>query len=126
MNLTYRIVRRLLRDDDVQFSRNRNFEAFEDPKVQRAMRLYRLLRSLEADLLALGDKGQVRLEAVERDDEQVVIRLSFDEANGRRVTYLEPPEWQLLLESDAVAKMLRQAMTSADAATRRRLIEDLN
>ena len=126
MDLTYRIVRRLLRDDEVQFSRNRNFEAYEDPKVQRAMRLYRLLRSLEEDLLALEDRRAVQLEAVERDEEQVTVKLTFGEGNGRRITYLEPQEWELLLENQRVSDILRQSMERADAKTRRRLIADLN
>ncbi len=126
MDLTYRIVRRLLRDDDVQFSRNRNFEAYEDPKVQRAMRLYRLLRSLEEDLLALQDRRAVQLEAVERDESQVTVKLTFGEGNGRRVTYLEPQEWELLLENERVSDILRGSMDRADAETRRRLTEDLN
>lgn len=126
MDLTYRIVRRLLRDDEVQFSRNRNFEAYEDPKVQRAMRLYRLLRSLEKDLLALEDPQAVQLEAVERDEQQVTVKLSFGEGNGRRVTYLEPQEWELLLENKRVSDILRGSMDRADPRTRRRVIEDLN
>ncbi len=118
MDLTYRIVRRLLRDDDVQFSRNRNFEAYEDPQVKRAMRLYRHLRSLEEDLLALGEGDKVDLETVERREDQVTVKLVFSEQKGRRISYLDPREWELLLENERVSGILRGLMERADVATR--------
>ncbi len=118
MDLTYLIVRRLLRDDDVQFSRNRNFEAYEDPQVKRAMRLYRHLQSLEDDLLALDDPQTVRLQAVERDEEQVTVRLVFSRQKGRRISYLAPREWELLLENERVSDILRTVMQRADEQTR--------
>ena len=115
MDLTYRIVRRLLRDDEVQFSRNRNFEAYEDPQVKRAMRLYRHLRSLEEDLLALGEDDSVDLETVERSEDKVTVKLVFSEQKGRRISYLDPREWELLLESDEVSGILRELVEEADA-----------
>lgn len=125
MDLTYRIVRRLLRDDEVQFSRNRNFEAYEDRRVKRAMRLFRHLRSLEEDLLRLeGEKG-VHLEAVEREGEAVTVRLVFDEREGRRISYLKEPEWRLLLENQRVSAILRELMANADRRTREVLEEEL-
>ncbi len=126
MDLTYRIVRRLLRDDDVQFSRNKNFEAYEDPQVKRAMRLYRHLHSLEEDLLALEDPSMVRLEAVEETDERVTVRLVFVEQKGRRISYLKPREWELLLENERVSDILRGLLSRADAETRRILRRDLS
>lgn len=124
MDLTYRIVRRLLRDDEVQFSRNKNFEAYEDPKVQRAMRLYRHLQSLEDDLLELDDPEGVQLEAVERSEDEVTVRLIFADRSGRRISYLKPREWELLLENDRVSELLRDLIDRADPATRRLLEED--
>lgn len=121
MDLTFKIVRRLLRDDDVAFSRNRNFEAYQDPRVKRALRLYRHLRSLERDLLRLGQPDQVRLEAVEREGEQVVVRLEFMEQRGKRVSYLSAQEWGLLLESERVCAILSDLLEKAPAAVRRAL-----
>ncbi len=125
MDLTYRIVRRLLRDDDVQFSRNKNFEAYEDPKVKRAMRLYRHLQSVEDDLLELREPQTVRLEAVERSEQQVTVRLIFEEQRGRRISYLKPREWELLLENERVSNILRGLIERADPPTRRVLRDDL-
>lgn len=126
MDLTYRIVRRLLRDDDVQFSRNRNFEAYEDPQVKRAMRLYRHLQSLEDDLLALEQQDSVDLETVERTKDQVTVKLVFSEQKGRRISYLKPREWALLLENDRISGILRQLLDDADPSTREALREQLS
>ena len=125
MDLTYRIVRRLLRDDDVQFSRNRNFEAYEDRRVKRAMRLYRHLRSLEEDLLRLEGEEGVHLEAVEQEGEEVTVRLTFDERQGRRISYLKEREWRLLLENEEILVILRALMEQADQRTREVLEREL-
>ena len=118
MDLTYRIVRRLLRDDDVQFSRNRNFDAYEDAQVKRAMRLYRHLQSLEDDLLEVDTADSVDLETVERNQGKVTVRLVFAERKGRRISYLEPREWELLLENERVSDILRSLIDRADVQTR--------
>jgi hypothetical protein len=121
MDLTFKIVRRLLRDDEVGFSRNRNFEAYEDPKVKRAVRIYRHLSSVEDDLLEVG--GGVDLEAVERDEGRVVIKLSFAEGSGRRVSFLTPREWGLLLENERVTDILVDLVDEASENTRGMLHE---
>lgn len=126
MDLTYRIVRRLLRDDEVQFSRNKNFEAYEDSRVKRAMRLYRHLQSLEDDLLALEGENSVSLEGVERTEGQITVRLVFSEQKGRRISYLKPREWKLLLENTEVSDILRSLLDEADKDTRHALSEELS
>lgn len=118
MDLTHKIVRRLLRDDDVQFSRNRNFEAYEDPRVKRALRIFRHLRSVEEDLLEVEPAGEVDLEAVERDRGRVVVRLRFGEGRGRRISFLSPAEWELLLENERVTRILRGLLDHATKETR--------
>ena len=125
MDLTFKIVRRLLRDDDVSFSRNQNFEAYEDPKVKRAVRIYRHLSSVEDDLLELEPGGGVELEAVERDEGRVVVKLSFAEGGGQRVSFLTPQEWELLLENDRVTDILERLMERASTETTELLRETL-
>lgn len=124
MDLTYKIVRRLFRDDEVKFSRNQNFEAFEDPQVKRAARIWRHLSSVEDDLLAAHPAGDVRLEAVEREGGRIVVRLTFKGGGGKRVSYLTRPEWALLLENDRVTDILRSLLKDATDDTRD-LMEDL-
>ena len=118
MDLTYKIVRRLLRDDDVGFSRNQNFEAYEDPKVKRAVRIYRHLQSVEEDLLEVSPDGGVELDAVEREEDRVVVRLVFADGGGRRVSFMTPREWALLLENERVTDILRGLMDRATKDTR--------
>ncbi len=120
MNLVHKIVRRLLRDDEVEFSRNRNYEAYEDPKVKRALRIFRHLRSIEEDLLAAGEDA-VRLRAVERDDGRVVVRLHYPAGDAERTSYLTESEWRLLLESDRVHERLRKLLDDAPEQTQNRL-----
>ena len=117
MDLTHKIVRRLLRDDEVEFSRNKNFEAYEDPRVKRALRIYRHLLSVEADLLEAGPDGGVELEAVERNKGRVVVRLTFADGRGRRISYVSPREWSLLLESQRVSEILEQLTGDAPEGT---------
>jgi hypothetical protein len=121
MDLTYKIVRRLLRDDEVGFSRNKNFDAYEDPKVQRAVRIYHHLESIEEDLLELAPGGDVILEAVdqERPDETLALKLTFADSDARRVSFVKPKEWALLLENDRVASILSELVEEADDETRR-------
>ncbi len=126
MDLTYKIVRRLLRDDDVKFSRNQNFEAFEDARVQRAVRIFRHLQSLEHDLLKLdGTDAKARLETVENIDEQITVQLSFSEHNGIRISYLTRREWLLLLENERVSAILLELIDNASDETQRVLRDSL-
>lgn len=120
MDLTHKIVRRLLRDDDVSFSRNKNFEAHEDAMVKRAVRIYKHLRSIERDLLAAGD-GEMRIDAIDRNPPRVTVRLSYPSAGGRRESYLTEQEWDLLTESDRIAEILRRLLDEAPAETQNRL-----
>jgi len=121
MDLTYKIVRRLLRDQEVGFSRNQNFDAYEDPRVQRARRIFRHLRSVENDLLKIapGDpQASVELDALERDAQRIVIRLVFANSGGQRVSILSEKHWELLLENDRVTDVLQELLARATTETR--------
>jgi hypothetical protein len=130
MDLTYKIVRRLLRDNDVEFSRNKNFDAYDDPTVQRAVRIYRHLYSVEEDLLELGPGGDAVLDEVDRmrepdREDRFVLQLTFADSETRRVCYLSPRDWALLLESDRVSSVLRELLDEADPQTRANLTNSL-
>lgn len=118
MDLTHKIVRRLLRDDEVGFSRNQNFEAYEDPRVKRAMRIFRHLRSVEEDLLEVEPGGEVELDAIEREEGRVAVRLVFGDGRAHRVSFLTPSEWELLLENDRVTNILRGLLDRATKEAR--------
>jgi len=128
MDLKHKIVRRLLRDDEVAFSRNKNFDAYEDPAVRDAVRIYHHLESVESDLLELGPGGDVLLQTVDRESgDRLAVKLTFADSDARRVSFLEPEEWRLLLESDRVATLLRELLDETDSETRRtleRLLDD--
>ncbi len=120
MDLTHKIVRRLLRDDEVGFSRNKNFDAYEASMVKRARRIYRHLRSIEHDLLGARD-GDVQIVAVERQGNEVTVKLSFPAQGGTRHSYLSGKEWELLIESDRVADILRRLLDEAPAETQNKI-----
>ncbi len=120
MDLTYKIVRRLLRDREVDFSRNRNFESYEDPKVKRALRIAKHLASVERDLLA-ADGDQVTLQAIEQTAGEVVVRLMYRSGNGRRVSFLTPDEWLLLLENEQVRAVLERLLDGASQETQNKI-----
>jgi preprotein translocase subunit SecD len=118
MDLIYKIVRRLRRDDDVNFSRNKNFEAYDDPTVQRAVRLHHHLESIESDLRELVPANRVEVDTVERDGDRE-IELTFDESEeARRLSYLSPKDWSLLLDDDEVRLLLERLLDETDPSTR--------
>jgi hypothetical protein len=125
MDLTYKIVRRLFRDDDVNFSRNKNFEAYDDPMVRRAVRLYHHLESVERDLLSLASGGSASLEGVERRDDRMVVRLKFHDEEARRVSFLSMTDWRLLLENPEVRSILDELIAETDSQTQNVLRETL-
>jgi hypothetical protein len=106
---------RLLAEDRVEvgppLSRNRHFEVFADSQGQRALRLYRRLRSLARDIL--GSQGlaprQGRDVAIHRGhpDDPLPIRLEIPLAgSGVRTAYLDEDELSLLLENPGVRARL--------------------
>lgn len=108
--LTAKILARIYRDDTA-FSRNKNFEAYRDPRVQYAARLCRHLKDLEEDLLAHGSQDTVTMHAGEPppNDGAVRIRVTIHALNCRRTTFLSRTELDLLRENPALAPLLSTA-----------------
>jgi hypothetical protein len=107
--LLYKAVERILTEGD-RFSRNKNFDAFEDATMHRALKIVKHLRSLRADLLRVGDEGVVSVAEVPEPGRcgHTAIELSIVHLAGRRVAYLRPEEFRLLaLEPDVAAVIER-------------------
>ncbi len=101
-----RLVERLL-DPSRPLSRNRHFHTFETPEGKLAMRVSRRLRALHRDLLSCRDEGQkagfVRQEL--RDGaHRVEVRL--ERISGRRISLLQPAEFELLLAMPGISEVL--------------------
>ncbi len=106
MELRYKIVRRLLRDKDVGFSRNQNYAAYDDPLVRQAVRIYKHLLSVEKELLS-EKNDDMKVDSVEKKGDQIIIKLSF--GNGRRESFLNTQEWKLLVENESVkARLMKE------------------
>ena len=107
-DLLYRLVERMLRDGAV-LSRNKNFDAFDDPRLRGALRIVRHLRSLEADLIRFGIVGAVR-----RDRQgKYCIEIRMDEVSGRRFAYLNARELDLLCLNPKVERLFAPALGDA-------------
>lgn len=80
-----------------QFSRNRNFEAFDDPRFKSALALYRRLRALVSDLERARVDGS-RIAAVEETHAgRPTVRLEIVGARSRRTAWIEKPAWDVLV-----------------------------
>ncbi len=110
MDLTYKIVRRLFRDKEVNFSRNQNFAAYDDPVVRKAVRIYKHLLSVETELLS--DNDDMKVESIEKEGDEIVIKLSFQ--NGSRESFLNTTEWKLLVENNSVKERLLREFTDLE------------
>jgi hypothetical protein len=70
---------------ETPFSRNRHFEAFQDPRFRRALALYRRLRALVSDL----ERARV--------DGSRLVGLDLEGPRARRTAWLDKPAWEVLL-----------------------------
>lgn len=78
-------------------SRNRNYDAFRDPRFRAALALDRRLRALLQTLLrARRDGGRLFVEHGERDGRRAV-RLKLELARGRQASVLFESEWRVFL-----------------------------
>jgi hypothetical protein len=102
----HRLVARLFRAEQPP-SRNRHFDAFADPVGWHALRSTRQLRSLARDIVEQGRRGQsVRVESLGGEGQGVRIALRFDRIRAKRWTYLSQEEYELLLDQEAVRRVL--------------------
>lgn len=118
----YLTVRKLWRDGGRALSRNKNYEAYDDPFIRRAWRIARHLTSIERDLervqasqrAQLNSPDQVRVHTIIPGPQgQAKIVLSIDEQGRRRTSVLSPYGWWILLENERVACILLPLMIHA-------------
>jgi hypothetical protein len=84
------------------FSRNRNFEAFDDPRFKRAIALYRRLRALVRDLEKVKDDDGGRLVVVEEQRAgRPSVRLDLSGARAKRSAWLDRAAYDVLLKHPA-------------------------
>ena len=101
--LFLQVVRRLWRDAEVPLSRNKYFEVFEDPMVQRARRVARHLQSLCETMTAYGPGA---VESVTWGAQGVTVGLKGP--HWRRRSFLDKAQWRMCCE-DARVKQVFQA-----------------
>jgi hypothetical protein len=98
---TYELLARL-RENGV--SRNRNFELFHSPAARRALRIHRMLRQLEKDLLRHATRGTLRV--IRLPGDRVMLELEVPHLKLRRRVFLEEAELALIAQVPEVARLL--------------------
>lgn len=121
MGRVYEMAARLLLAEK-PFSRNRNFEAFADPRFARAIALYRQLRALLSDLERAANDGALLCIAEEIRGGCTSLRFEMHGKRYRRTCFLDQPAWDVLMmhpsARDAVATLSRHSLVSFCARAR--------
>ncbi|CAM3329150.1 hypothetical protein G4177_10815 [Corallococcus sp. ZKHCc1 1396] len=93
-------VRRLverLHDPGRPLSRNRHFHTFDTPEGRTALKVFRRLRSLQQDILACQQEGRrARIFRHVNAAGEHRIEIWMERVAGRRVSMLQPAEYELL------------------------------
>ncbi len=82
---------------DTPFSRNRNYEAYNDARFKSAIALYRRLRALLSDLERARADGSRLVVVEETHAGRASVRLEIAGPRGRRTSWLERPAWEVLM-----------------------------
>lgn len=108
-NLTHKVLARIYRDEG-SFSRNKNFESYRDPRVRRAARISKLLKSLEHDLLEHGTPETLSLVEIEDSgsEAQMRIRIQIESLSCKRTAFLTPFEFELLCENAPIRSLFER------------------
>jgi len=92
------------------WSRNRNLDAFEDPKVVSAYRLASRLKRLRQCLAQAIDRDSpVELVEVERRHSRFKIKFHFRHWDLFWTAHVGRSEWKILQENPALARVLATA-----------------
>ena len=113
--LLYLVVRRML-DPAAPFSRNQNFEAYNDALVRRARRIAGILRRVTHSVGMLEAHGH-RLSALRRTAQGEIV-LGMQEADARVEHTLNAAQWEILLEQPDVASLLTGEIQRLEGKTR--------
>ena len=101
-----RLVERLF-DPAQPLSRNRHFHTFDNDEGRRALRIWKRLTGLRADMKACAAEGGTsRIETSQNDDGEVVIALRLERLRSSRTTRLEAAEYELLCRLPGVKEMI--------------------
>lgn len=110
----YDIVRRFFADGPPA-SRNLAFEAYQDERFARAVRIYQYLVSVRDHLLELLSHEEDVDVSAERQGDRILLRVRYERGQLRRTAYLKPEEWSLLCEEPRLAALLREPEPSSRA-----------
>jgi hypothetical protein len=96
-----------LRRQGVKLSRNRNYDLFESQVARRALKLHRMLRHLERELLRYTRHDGVEVRLGPADGQHCAIEVRVPLLHLRRTIYLRAGELELLRETPELERLLR-------------------
>lgn len=102
--LLYLVVRRIL-SSDTPFSRNQNFEAYNDTLVRQARRIATLLERVQRSVLSL-DEPERRLVLL-RETSHGEVSVGIHGTHVRVEHTLNSAQWEVLCEQPDVVSVLR-------------------
>ncbi len=101
-----RLVERLF-DPAKPLSRNKHFHTFDNDEGRLALRTWKRLKGLAADLKACAAEGGTsRIETSENADGDVVVALRLERLKSSRTTRLDAAEYELLRRLPGVKELL--------------------
>lgn len=101
-----------LRSEGSKLSRNRNFDLFEDKNARRALRLHKMLRKLERDLIRYARrKAQIHVKKSHKQSQpKTVIEVHDPSIRLKRKIFLDQRELVLLCERPELEQLLAPAL----------------
>ncbi len=108
-----RLVERLS-DPDGPLSRNRHFDALDNPEGRQALRVSRRLRALRLEIEEQVRSGEpIRVEMVRENGAVVRVLLEIVRLKARRTALLSADELELLMQSEIVRRALEGPLKAA-------------
>jgi len=95
-------------------SRNRSFEAFEDPALRSAHRARRIAESIRDEIVENDAFQQLRIRRVFSDPHEIFrLELELPELGYQRTTLLDREALEVLLEADGIRAAVARRVSLA-------------
>lgn len=104
-DVVYDLVREFWEHGSPQ-SRNFAFEAYQDPRFSRAVRIYQFLTSVRAELAGVWARGEEVVLVEPASSTTARLEISYHVEAMRRTAYLQPAEWEIVRSDPTFARLV--------------------